>query len=159
MLEATAFFRPHRGTDMRKLAIFAAALIGVGIFAGGSALANSPKAALTLSPTFVSAPGDGPGGCPAVGGLWVCHVTLTNPSSSNVKVTWESIGTNDFTGSGASATVSPASGVLSPGKSVRVTITTNACGGYFDLNMFLGGPVGSPVADYPLGDAVMYTCG
>jgi hypothetical protein len=135
---------------MKRLLIIGAA----GIAALGAVLttsASTPKASLNISPRFVSAPGDGPGGC-SFTGSWVCHVTLRNPSSSTASVPWEAIGSNDLV-----ATVKPTSGTLAPGTSVRVTITTSTCGGYYDLGMFLG--FSYAAGDWNYGGAVMYACG
>ena len=140
------------GTIMKGLLLIGVAAV---VTLGTSLTASSspPKAGLTISPTYVSVSGDGPGGCTTEGTVWVCHVTLTNTSAA--KWYWESIGTNDWSNGidGAYYVVNPSSGTLAPGKSVKVFITTNQCGGYFDLGMFLGGP------NFDYGSAVMYACG
>ncbi|MHB8488474.1 MAG: hypothetical protein ACYDCS_04165 [Candidatus Dormibacteria bacterium] len=138
---------------MKRLIILA----GAGIAALGAVLTTSaspPKQGLTVSPSFVSDPGDGPGGCLWNGNAFVCHVTLANPSSSNEKVPWVLVGGDVAdNGSGFYETVSPSNGTLAPGKSVRVTITTNACGGYYAVAEFAGG------SNYQYGGAVLYACG
>jgi hypothetical protein len=116
---------------------------------GGAALASTPKGGLKLSVAFISTPGDGPGGCTnyaSPANTSTCHVTLTNPSSSNEKVTWVAGVTGDV--QDYPTTFTPDLGTLAPGKSVKVTIVTGECGlqGFY----FIAGNYGG---------SVLYSCG
>jgi hypothetical protein len=121
----------------------AALLVGSAVaLAGSNATAHR---SLKASINFVSTPGDGPGGCVeggTNGDVVTCHVTLSNPKSSNgASITRETVGTP-----GPGDTVAPSSGTLGNGKSVKVTMIT-AC---HDWSAFLfldltSGDIGAPV--------------
>jgi hypothetical protein len=139
----------------RLLIIGAAAIAALGALLTTSASASAPHDSLAISPRFVSVPGDGPGGCWGVAtGGFACNVTLTNPSSSNTQVEWDAIGSDSSFGT---TTASPRYGLLAPGKSVVVKVTTNMCGGYSDLQEFIGFPYGGN--GWNLGGSVLYSCG
>jgi hypothetical protein len=143
-------------------------LLATGIVAGAFAFGIALPAATTTSgealavtPAYVSAVGDGPGGCaPGVSGgsPFVCHVTIRNPGS--VSVSWRSWGLDASGQSTLPATVTPNHGTLGPGASVRVTISTGWCGfSLADLANFLAWSSASQAGSPPLGGAVLYSCG
>ena len=114
--------------------VFAALLTLVLVFSTSSipALAASGIPTLKVSPKNVGIPGDGIN-CKGITskGVSICHVTLSETTSSGKPLHW-------FTRSDFPATFSPANGNLHPGQSVNVTITTRFCGGY--TNFYFVGP-------------------
>lgn len=139
----------------------AAAVLLLGVVSLGAHASNaSAKANVLISPALLSAPGDGPGGCVpgnGAGSDYTCHVTLSNPGT--VKLDWA---TESLDNGQLDATVTPNSGSLAPGKSVRVTIITADCGFYLaDLANFLSAPSagGSIAADPTGGGSVLFSCG
>ena len=114
--------------------VFAALLTLMLVFSVSSlpALAASVLPTLKVSPKNVGIPGDGIN-CKGITskGVSVCHVTLTETVSSSKPLHW-------FTRSDFPATFSPSNGNLSPGQSVKVTITTRFCGGF--TNFYFVGP-------------------
>jgi hypothetical protein len=118
---------------------------------GGTAVASSPPR-LVVSPLAVGLQGDAipPLNCTiGTNSTPTCHVTLSNPSSSSAGLNWFA----QFTSSQVTAT--PASGTLAPGKSVKVTVVSSACG---DTWTFMA----TATKGYPgleTGAAVVYICG
>jgi hypothetical protein len=139
--------RPYLATAGAATAT--ALLVGSAI-AGLAASNATPHGSLKASTTFVSIPGDGPGGCVEsgpTGNVVTCHVTLSNPKSSNgAAITWAVVGTPSDTD-----TVTPSSGTLGVGKSVKVTMVTGCYAwSAFDFLDTSTGLSGAPV---------MFTCG
>jgi len=95
-------------------------------------MAASGNPTLKVVPKNVGIPGDGIN-CKSIlpNGTSVCHVTLTETLSSGKPLNW-------FTRSDFPAKFAPSSGRLSPGQSVKVTITTRFCGGF--TNFYSVGP-------------------
>ena len=114
--------------------VFATLLSLVLVFGAVSlpAFAASGLPTLKVVPKNVGIPGDGID-CKGIlsNETSVCHVTLTETVSSGKPLHW-------FTRSDFPATFSPSSGNLSPGQSVKVSITTHFCGGY--TNFYFVGP-------------------
>jgi hypothetical protein len=113
---------------------------------------------LAVAPSFVSAPGDGPGGCAVATGQYVCHVILRNPGT--ISVAWRTSGLDGGGQSSLPATITPSHGTLAPGATVRVTVSTGYCGfSLADLANFLAWSGAAQAGTPPLGAAVLFSCG
>jgi hypothetical protein len=128
-------------------------LLAIGVVlaeTGGTVTASTPPR-LVVSPLAVGIQGDAipPYNCTTGTSAVTCHVTLSNPSSSSAGLHWVA----QFTGSGVTAT--PASGTLSPGTSVKVTVVTSACG---DTWTFTAAAT-KGYSGLLTGAAVVYICG
>jgi hypothetical protein len=112
------------------------------IFAiGGSVSAFAAAPSLTVAPTFVGVPGDGPN-CSGYVPPVTCQLTITKTLDTRSALPWSS-------GSDTVAKFIPSSGILKAGESQRVLVVTSACGGYFHFFFhFPGGVV-----------TVTYLCG
>jgi hypothetical protein len=124
-----------------------AVLLGAALLFGAArfpVLAATGTPTLKVVPKNVGIPGDGINCTGPHNGAftWICHVTLTELKSSSKPLHW-------YTRSDQPARFTPANGNLSPGRSVQVTIATNACGGF--TNFYFVGP--KNVA------TVIYQCG
>lgn len=99
---------------------------------------------LKVVPKNIGIPGDGINCTGPHSGkfAWICHVTLTELKSSASPLHW-------FTRSDQPARFTPASGNLSPGQSVQVTIATNFCGGF--TNFYFVGPKNVATVQYQCG--------
>lgn len=111
--------------------------------------------AMTVSPPWVSDPGDGPGGCTVSVTLptqFTCHVSIRNRGT--VSLSWQSWQLDSGQGN-LQTTVTPNHGTIAPGAAVRVTIVTPDCGfSLADLANFLGAS-----GTKQFGGAVLYSCG
>lgn len=99
---------------------------------------------LKVVPKNIGIPGDGVN-CngPHPGPFaWFCHVTLTELKSSSKPLHW-------FTRSDRPARFLPANSTLSPGKSMKVIIKTNFCGGF--TNFYFVGPKNVATVQYQCG--------
>jgi len=96
------------------------------------ALAASNIPTLKVSPKNVGIPGDGIN-CKGITskGVSVCHVILAETARSGKPLHWS-------TGSDFPASFSPSNGYLTPGQSVKISITTSFCGGF--TNFYFVGP-------------------
>jgi hypothetical protein len=106
----------------------AAAVLVAGVCAHAtiaSALtASPPKAVLTVTPTAVSLPGDGPGGCVGTNGVtWVCTFKVSETPGSSEPLTWRASVALDSAGLGRATKFNPASGTLYPGTAITVKAT------------------------------------
>jgi FlaG/FlaF family flagellin (archaellin) len=81
----------------------------------------TPTPMLVITPTSIGIPGDGTN-CSSYLSPVTCTVTLSESSSSQSSLNWNT------SNGGTDATFSPSSGILSPGQTIQVTITTSYCG-------------------------------
>lgn len=88
--------------------------------------APPPNPMLVVTPTSIGTPGDGTN-CSNYVPPVTCTVTLSESSNSQSSLNWNT------SNGGINATFSPASGSLSPGQTIKVTITTSSCGGSWPL--------------------------
>jgi hypothetical protein len=133
----------------------AAAVLVAGVCAhatiAATLTASLPKAVLTVSPTAVSLPGDGPGGCFGTNGVtWVCTFKVSESSGSSEPLTWRATVALDSSGAGRATKFNPAGGTLYPGTTVTVKATVGCEQGmaFLITSAFVGWPETSGAAVY-----------